>query len=1125
MKQNYLIFASVGAFVLSGVMLASGSANQKSEVIGKKIDQSLVEAKSIDGRAAESVISHIPETNDQASSPKRVTASTGTPNYNIFISNPEDITDIKSYIEYICDLMSTQYQDLEYMSPNGEAYINHRMNDAFGPDQLNGASMLYWGAERLTGSNYWDLNNGVLNNIVWVYCYNMIYRCNLLLENLESKSSLSSDEQFIKAQALTMRAHAYTKLVQYFAPRWENSDGGNAVCAVQELKTDNSDHKLLSMKETADIIYNDLDDAIHLYTTSGLSRAHKWNPDKSVAQGIYARIAMVIHDYQTAQKMAHNAGSGYNIMDNDTYLGGFYKDNDDFMWMSDNDYEKIYYYGEFNWQACNGTYTEAWDVCDAIDMDLVRQLDPNDIRLKCFLTPDKIDIINEKSSDYIYYPSNLTGDAFWNNNFYSSTDGQLSIANGPIRYPALNNYATYYSLYYYNNIFTGDKDDVIGRSLYGSDKKLNYILINKNGKVQISIDEYATLFSATFGAQYKFWSNKEYSSGHYPFMRSAEMKLLEAEAAYHNGDESTARTILNQINSIRIPGYNFTGSGSDLLDEIRLCRRIELWGEGHNWTDFKRWNLPIQRRAWVDNDPTSGNWPSIYAIDTPVDANNGWKMAMPIYIGNLFGANSYFLPIGKNSEFSFTKSISCNLISGIEFDLLPVKGLDLKKIEVICDDIDGLNPEVRITKLDNGNIHVIISEADNREFANGMTLVFDFVSDGSLQRGIMTAHNISYTSYGQIYFNPDEKVLVTGYDVTVNDISMKEEEQFQLPAPISNCPDGVSYEWDFNGNEGYSFDVSDDYMITALRTGDYPYILRIKDPLLAETNFGTEVMAFFQRIKILSLPWGDADDSGYVDVADIVTLIKYLNHDEVESFNEKYADANRDGVIDEKDISTIANIILDQPYYQNATRRKDVASNDPFSFSLGNIEILENGIINATLYLTAQKDYSALQTDLILADIPEIYSMNMLDNFNNHEIAFRPINERTRVLIYSLSLDVIPAGEKIPIAIITLRGNLDDEVSFTANSKASDSEGNLDIRNDADALAVSTLKDKNSIFRVIPGNDGVVIVAPDNAVGNVYDIWGRIQAETCGSCSISLNSGIYIVRFRDSNKVHKIIVK
>jgi hypothetical protein len=46
---------------------------------------------------------------------------------------------------------------------------------------------------------------------------------------------------------------------------------------------------------------------------------------------------------------------------------------------------------------------------------------------------------------------------------------------------------------------------------------------------------------------------------------------------------------------IRVPGYTTSNSGQDLLDEILINRRIELWGEGFRWFDLKRMNLPLVR--------------------------------------------------------------------------------------------------------------------------------------------------------------------------------------------------------------------------------------------------------------------------------------------------------------------------------------------------------------------------------------------------------------------------------------------------------------------------------------------------------------------------------------------------
>lgn len=111
-------------------------------------------------------------------------------------------------------------------------------------------------------------------------------------------------------------------------------------------------------------------------------------------------------------------------------------------------------------------------------------------------------------------------------------------------------------------------------------------------------------------------------------MRATEFLLTEAEAAYMDGDIASAKSIITELNSIRIPGY-VAPDGEALLEDIRLSRRAELWGEGHCWYDFKRWNLPIEERKWVANDPTSGNTPANFARAHAVNDRNGWRLMIP----------------------------------------------------------------------------------------------------------------------------------------------------------------------------------------------------------------------------------------------------------------------------------------------------------------------------------------------------------------------------------------------------------------------------------------------------------------------------------------------------------------
>ncbi len=80
------------------------------------------------------------------------------------------------------------------------------------------------------------------------------------------------------------------------------------------------------------------------------------------------------------------------------------------------------------------------------------------------------------------------------------------------------------------------------------------------------------------------------STGDVPYMRSAEMFLIEAEArARQGGQEAAARSALFTLLKNRNPAYVLsTNTGQALISEILFNRRVELWGEGFRFTDLKR---------------------------------------------------------------------------------------------------------------------------------------------------------------------------------------------------------------------------------------------------------------------------------------------------------------------------------------------------------------------------------------------------------------------------------------------------------------------------------------------------------------------------------------------------------
>lgn len=87
-----------------------------------------------------------------------------------------------------------------------------------------------------------------------------------------------------------------------------------------------------------------------------------------------------------------------------------------------------------------------------------------------------------------------------------------------------------------------------------------------------------------------------------PLMRVEEMYFIEAEAIAHY-DEAQGKLLLESFMAHRNPKYSAAGV-TNLIDEIIFQKRVELWGEGIVFYDFKRLNMGIQNGYKGTNVPT-----------------------------------------------------------------------------------------------------------------------------------------------------------------------------------------------------------------------------------------------------------------------------------------------------------------------------------------------------------------------------------------------------------------------------------------------------------------------------------------------------------------------------------------
>ncbi|OMP77366.1 RagB/SusD family nutrient uptake outer membrane protein [[Flexibacter] sp. ATCC 35208] len=114
------------------------------------------------------------------------------------------------------------------------------------------------------------------------------------------------------------------------------------------------------------------------------------------------------------------------------------------------------------------------------------------------------------------------------------------------------------------------------------------------------------------------------TAGAIPYMRAAEMYLIAAEAlAREGGHDAEAAEALYTLAVNRDPQYQLTTStGTALLNEIMVQRRVELWAEGFRFLDLKRTNSALDR--------TNSNHTSALANILSVDAGDKrWQFLIP----------------------------------------------------------------------------------------------------------------------------------------------------------------------------------------------------------------------------------------------------------------------------------------------------------------------------------------------------------------------------------------------------------------------------------------------------------------------------------------------------------------
>lgn len=481
----------------------------------------------------------------------------------------------------------------------GESGFSYYIGEIPGPD--NYVNFIYtqapsWVSFYNQVDTYLSSGGYVWNTTYWVWSYAMIAQLNEIIEsmpncNIGADGSGAALRDFTEAQARALRAHAYWRLLSVYAARHCDSNNEESLAVVLRTSPSDPQNKAVSTwKEVIEQCYTDLNRSIELFQQAGKSfRTLNYEPDLAVAYGIFARVAALREDWATCKTMAHNARQGKRMETKAEAFSGYLSYNtNEWLWAPSFDQVDNWIYG--NWctfHACNGYAALNANYTNSINRDLYKLIPEEDARRDWWMTYDKL-------------PGTRPAQ------FYMPT--MVNPETGAIKNKRLLDAAKSWL------------NDHKPSTVTGNDA---YALATNSDKTTATIRD---------GAQIKFWCNGDTGQegmGQIPFMRAAEMYLLEAEACAMLGQSAEAQNLLVDINKNFNPNYTCSLTGQSLIDEVRLYTRIELWGEGHNWFLFKRWNIPMHRTAWKANDVNSGNIPTGLACDVPVTQNHGWRHGIP----------------------------------------------------------------------------------------------------------------------------------------------------------------------------------------------------------------------------------------------------------------------------------------------------------------------------------------------------------------------------------------------------------------------------------------------------------------------------------------------------------------
>ena len=489
----------------------------------------------------------------------------------------------------------------------------------------------------------------------------------------------------------------------------------------------------------------------------------------------------------------------------------------------------------------------------------------------------------------------------------------------------------------------------------------------------------------------------------------------------------------------------------------------------------------------------------------------------------LFG--SYDIWIGPDSSFGCNNwlggfSESNAGVSGLQFDVTLPDGLKIDKME-FNGDVTGCQQSW--AQLENGDYRFIGYTTDGAAFKDALNLEWHFISDETLKPSEVVVHDIYLSISGTEYKLNDESFRVTGYEIIWPDLYglLEEGDEYILSNPLTPQLEGISYRW-FTRDDNYVAKVEEN-TLHALKPGSFDLWVEIED-----VNHGTQQLA--GRYTVSSALWGDADGSKAIDLADVVAVVNKILEREVENFNAKLADVDRNGRINVVDVTQIVKLVLAQPVPDEG--EGDVTAAPGLrELSFGEARLGADGKRHISLEIETSSDYTAMQTDIELPEGYIVEAVSLGSELGKHALDYAAVApQTTRLILYSASLAELPAGRNAAVVDLTLSGAGEGSIR-ASRALACDADGRSYTLAATEAplnitTGVSSAESAGMSATAVAG--GMEITAPEGTAVTVSDIAGRVLLSFTADAAPAFRPfapGVYVVAFEASSATAKVLVK